>query len=220
MRPRARMALFCVDGVADWRRCLEECDPTHHSGSLGAIFRALVGLPALPAASSRANVVGRSVQQGGSALQGHIRRRDRRDRGSTSSTSAAIGAQRCQGCGKRFWIERRPKDSVRPAAASCVRPRSAGARPRAALLAARTARRPSLASSPPWPSTPTSCPATSACGSSWRKVWLPAIESGVRADTLRLSHAGRAAPRAAARSGAAAELKRRPDQRPLRQAAQ
>jgi hypothetical protein len=35
------------------------------------------------------------------------------------------------------------------------------------LLPARTARRPLLASSLPWPNTPTCCPPVSACGSSW-----------------------------------------------------
>ena len=43
---------------------------------------------------------------------------------------------------------------------------------------------------------------------------------GARDDAWRLPHAGRAAPRAAARGSAAAEPKRSADQRPLRQAAQ
>ena len=42
-------------------------------------------------------------------MRGSVRRRG--DSGSTTSTSAWRAAQRCQACGRRFWIERKPQDA-------------------------------------------------------------------------------------------------------------
>ena len=74
-------------------------------------------------------------------MRGHIRRR-----GDPGSWEYIIDvgmatAQRCQSCGKRFWMERKPKPAVPSAAGRCSRPRSAGARRRPALPPARTPRR-------------------------------------------------------------------------------
>ena len=121
---------------------------------------------ALPAALTRANVSMEDAQKEAAPCKATSGGADRRDRGSTSSTSAVTApsaARTAEGASGSNGGRRR---SVRPVVASFLRPRSAAARPKAASPAARTARRPSPGSSPPWPSTPTSCPAVSACGSS------------------------------------------------------
>ena len=50
------------------------------------------------------------LSKGGSALQGHIRRRGPSGSWEYILDVGRYGAQRCQGCGRRFWIERRPKE--------------------------------------------------------------------------------------------------------------
>jgi len=54
--------------------------------------------------------MGRQLDWGGRALQGHIRRRAPSGSWEYILDVGRYGAQRCQGCGKRFWIERRPKE--------------------------------------------------------------------------------------------------------------
>jgi hypothetical protein len=78
----------------------------------------------------------------------------RQDLGSTSSMSAAIELSGAWAAASASGSNGDPGQSVRRAVASFVRPKSAAARPRVALLLARTARRPLPASSPPWPNTP------------------------------------------------------------------
>jgi hypothetical protein len=78
-----------------------------------AISRAFVHPLTLPAASSGANVLGGevSIREGGSALQGHIRTRGPAGSWEYILDVGRYGAQRCQDCGRHFWIERRPKES-------------------------------------------------------------------------------------------------------------
>ena len=145
-----------------WSARLGATKPSrHHCGASGCRLPCFGPSP-LPCRQSRRERTSWDVplSEGGSALQGHIRRRDRRDRGSTSSMSAATAPSAAGTVASASGSSGAPRISVRPAAVSFVRPRSAGVRPRAALPLARTARRPSPASSPPWPSTPTCCPAT------------------------------------------------------------
>ncbi len=189
---------------------------------LAAIFRAFVGLPRLAGSLDQSErVVGRSAQQ----------RRQRPARPHPKRAPAGsweyildvgrYGAQRCQGCGKRFWIERRPKE-VCPACGGELRETEERRRETKGGFACRKDCQAALTRKLTTLAEHTYVlPSRLSLREFLLKVWLPAIESGVRADdALRLSHAGRAAPRAAAGSGAAAEPERRPDQRPLRQAAQ
>ena len=130
-------------------------------GPLPRAFGALFGVAGLPTQSQLVSTQRRPTRRATFASAHH-----RQDRGSTSSMSAAIVPSVARTAGSASGSNAGLGRAVRPAAASFVRPRNAGARPRAVLPAARTARRPSPASSPPWPSTPTFCPAASACGSS------------------------------------------------------
>ena len=77
--------------------------------------------------------------------------------GSTFSTSAAIVPSAAMTAAGDSGSSGDPRSYARHVAASCKRPRSAGARPRAALLLVSTARRSSPASSPHWRRTPTCC---------------------------------------------------------------
>jgi len=54
--------------------------------------------------------VRRWLGEGGSALQGHIRKRASSGSWEYTLDVGRYRAQRCQSCGKRFWIERRPKE--------------------------------------------------------------------------------------------------------------
>jgi hypothetical protein len=141
---------------------LEGCDLAHHSGlpdsHLPCFGRS--SPPCRPPQPKR-TCWDATLSGGGSALQGHIRREgaDLGDHGSTSSTSAATAPSAARAAVGASESSGGPRRSVRPVAASFARPRNAGARPRAALPPARTARRPLPESSPPWPSTPTSCSA-------------------------------------------------------------
>ena len=129
-------------------------------------------------------------------------------------------AQRCQGCGKRFWVERRPKATC-PACGGELheteerrRETKGGFASRKDCQAALTRKLTTLAEN------------TYVLPSRLSlREFLEGLAAGDRKrrapdDTLRLSHAGRATPRAAAGGSAAAEPQRRADQRPLRQAAQ
>jgi hypothetical protein len=76
------------------------------------------------------------AQEGGSTLQGHIRRRGPSGSWEYILDVGRYGAQRCQGCNRRFWIERRPKQ-VCPACGGelCGNDRATG--PALATLLAR-----------------------------------------------------------------------------------
>ena len=120
------------------------------------------------------------LSKGGSALQGHIRRR-----GSSGSWEYILDvgryrAQRCQGCGKRFWIERRPKESC-PACGGELRETEerrretkAGFTCRKDCQAALTRKLTTLAEHT------YVLPSRLSLREFLLKVWLPAIESGVR----------------------------------------
>ena len=93
-------------------------------------------------------------------------------------------AQRCQDCGKRFWVERRPK-AVCPACGSKLyeteerrRETKAGFASRRDCQAALTGRLTTLAENTYVP------PSRLTLREFLEKVWLPAIESGVRQTTL------------------------------------
>jgi hypothetical protein len=49
------------------------------------------------------------MSKGGGALQGHIRRRGPAGSWEYILDVGRYRAQRCQGCRRRFWVERRPK---------------------------------------------------------------------------------------------------------------
>ena len=53
----------------------------------------------------------RRLREGGSALQGHIRRRAPAGSWEYILDVGRYRAERCQDCGRRFWIERRPKET-------------------------------------------------------------------------------------------------------------
>ena len=190
---------------------------------LAAIFRALVALPRLAGSLEQSECVGETIRSAKEAApcKATSEGADRQDRGSTSSMSAATAPSAARAAGRRFWIERRPKE-VCPACGGELRETEERSRETKGGFACRKDCQAALTRKLTTLAEHTYVlPSRLSLREFLLKVWLPAIESGVRADdTLRLSHAGRAAPRAAAGSGAAAELKRRPDQRPLRQAAQ
>ena len=161
------------------------------------------------------------LSEGGNALQGHIRRRGPSGSWEYILDVGRYGAQRCQGCGRRFWIERRPRESC-PACGGQLRETEERRRETKGGFACRKDCQAALTRKLTTLAEHTYVlPSRLSLREFLLKVWLPAIESGVRETTLsRLPHAGRAAPRPPAGGGAAAELERRPDQRPLRQAAQ
>jgi integrase/predicted RNA-binding Zn-ribbon protein involved in translation (DUF1610 family) len=121
---------------------------------------------------------------GGSALQGHIRRR-----GSAGSWEYILdvgryGAQRCQSCGRRFWIERRPRELC-PACGDKLRETEerrretkGGYASRKDCQAALTGKLTTLAEHT------YVLPSRLSLREFLCKVWLPAIESGVRETTL------------------------------------
>jgi hypothetical protein len=94
------------------------------------------------------------------------------------------GAQRCQGCGRRFWIERRPKE-VCPACNGELheteergRETKGGFAGRKDCQAALTRKLTTLAEHT------YVLPSRLSLREFLCKVWLPAIESGVRETTL------------------------------------
>ena len=155
------------------------------------------------------------------ATQGHVRKRAPAGSWEYILDVGRYRAQRCQGCGKRFWVERRPKELC-PACGGELRETEerrretkAGFASRKDCQAALTRKLTTLAEHT------YVLPSHLSLREFLTKVWLPAIESGVRGTTLsgyRMLVEQHLVP--AAGSGAAAEPKRRPDQRPLRQAAQ
>jgi integrase len=122
--------------------------------------------------------------KGGSALQGHIRRRDSSGSWEYILDVGRYRAQRCQGCGKRFWIERRPKELC-PACGGELRETEerrretkAGFASRKDCQAALTRKLTTLAEHT------YVLPSHLSLREFLLKVWLPAIESGVRGTTL------------------------------------
>ena len=157
---------------------------------------------------------------GGSALQGHIRQRGPSGTWEYILDVGVFAAQRCESCGRRFWVERKPSESC-PFCRGELREAEERRRETKAGFASRKECQAALTAQAHHP------------GRAHLRATQPPQPAGVPAqglaagdrerrkgnDTVRLSHAGLAAPRAAAGSGAAAEPERRPDQRPLRQAA-
>ena len=128
--------------------------------------------------------MGLRLSEGGSALQGHIRRRDSSGSWEYILDVGRYRAQRCQGCGKRFWIERRPKESC-PACGGELRETEerrretkGGFASRKDCQAALTRKLTTLAEHT------YVLPSHLSLREFLLKVWLPAIESGVRATTL------------------------------------
>ena len=124
------------------------------------------------------------LRQGGSALQGHIRRRGPSGSWEYILDVGRYGAQRCQGCGRRFWIERRPKELC-PACGGELRETEerrretkGGFASRKDCQAALTRKLTTLAEHT------YVLPSHLSLREFLLKVWLPAIESGVRQTTL------------------------------------
>ena len=161
----------------------------------------MVALPHLAGSLKQSErVCERDSARGGSTLQGHIRRRGPSGSWEYILDVGRYGAQRCQGCGKRFWIERRPKELC-PACGGELRETEERRRETKGGFACRKDCQAALTRKLTTLAEHTYVlPSRLSLREFLLKVWLPAIESGVRATTLsRLSHAGRAAPRAAAR---------------------
>ena len=129
-----------------------------------------------------------NLSTGGGALQGHIRRR-----GSSGSWEYILDvgrhdAQRCRGCGRRFWIERRPKE-VCPACGGELletverrRETKAGFASRKDCQAALSRKLTTLAEHT------YVLPTHLSVREFLVKVWLPAIETSVRQTTLASYH--------------------------------
>ena len=120
----------------------------------------------------------------GSALQGHIRRRGPSGSWEYILDVGRYGAQRCQDCGRRFWIERRPRE-VCPACGGELseteerrRETKGGFTCRKDCQAALTRKLTTLAEHT------YVLPSRLSLREFLLKVWLPAIESGVRETTL------------------------------------
>ena len=117
--------------------------------------------------------------------QGHIRkRRPAGIVGVHPRRRPSIAAQRCQGCGRRFWVEREPKESC-PACGGELRETEerrretkAGFASRKDCQAALTAKLTTLAEHT------YVLPSRLSLREFLLKVWLPAIESGLRQTTL------------------------------------
>ena len=131
-------------------------------------------------------------------MQGHIRRRDSSGSWEYILDVGRYRAQRCQGCGKRFWIERRPKE-VCPVCGGELHETEERRRETKAGFASRKDCQAALTRK-----LTTFAPHTYVLSNhlSLRefllKVWLPAIESGVRPTTLSGVPPGLARPYVAA----------------------
>jgi integrase len=124
------------------------------------------------------------ISKGGSALQGHIRRRGPAGSWEYILDVGRYGTQRCQGCGRRFWVERRPKELC-PACGDELRETEerrretrGGFATRKDCQAALTRKLTTLAEHT------YVLPSRLSLREFLLKVWLPAIESGVRETTL------------------------------------
>jgi hypothetical protein len=119
-------------------------DLAHHSGASGRHLPCFRGSPppCWPSRAERTCPIERPFSKEAAPCKATSEDAARRDRGSTSSTSAITVPSAAKVAGSASGSNAAHVRSVRPVAGSCVRPRSAAARPRAALPAARTARRP------------------------------------------------------------------------------
>ena len=164
------------------------CDPLNALRTAmvcrGAGFRAFVGLLALLAAASRATVFAPTFNIGGGALQGHIRRRAPLGSWEYILDVGVFAAQRCEACGRRFWVVRRPKESC-PSCGGELRETEerrretkAGFASRKDCQAALTAKLTTLAEQT------YVLPSRLSLREFLTKIWLPAIESGLRQTTL------------------------------------
>ncbi len=127
---------------------------------------------------------GSPAQEGGSALQGHIRRRAPAGSWEYILDVGRFGAQRCRGCGQRFWIERRPKELC-PACGGELRETEERRRETKGGFACRKDCQAALTGKLTTLAEHTYVlPSHLTLREFLLKVWLPAIESGVRATTL------------------------------------
>ena len=146
-----------------------------------ALFPVLsVRPPALPDLRFRAKL-GRSK---GGQTQGHIRKRQPAGTWEYILDVGTFAAQRCEGCGRRFWVERRPKEAC-PSCGSGLRETEerrretkAGFTSRRECQAALTAKLTTLAERT------YVLPSHLTLREFLLKVWLPAIASGLRQTTL------------------------------------
>jgi len=124
------------------------------------------------------------LSEGGGPLQGHIRRRGPSGSWEYILDVGVFAAQRCQSCKRRFWVERKPKESC-PACGGALRETEerrretkAGYPSRKDCQAALTAKLTTLAEQS------YVLPSRLSVREFLLKVWLPAIESGVRQTTM------------------------------------
>jgi integrase len=124
------------------------------------------------------------AQEGGSTLQGHIRRRGPSGSWEYILDVGRYGAQRCGGCGRRFWIERKPKD-ICPACGGELREAEERRRETKGGFACRKDCQAALTRKLTTLAEHTYVlPSRLSLREFLLKVWLPAIASGVRETTL------------------------------------
>ncbi len=123
-------------------------------------------------------------RKGGSVLQGHIRRRAPTGSWEYILDVGRCRAQRCVACGRRIWVERKPKERC-PSCGGALRESEERRRETKAGFASRkecqatlTAKLTTLADNTYVP------PSHLSVREFLTKVWLPAIESSVRPTTL------------------------------------
>jgi hypothetical protein len=118
------------------------------------------------------------------ATQGHIRKRAPSRSWEYILDVGCYGAQRCQGCGRRFWIERRPKESC-PACGGQLRETEERRRETKGGFACRKDCQTALTRKLTTLAEHTYVlPSRLSLREFLLKVWLPAIESGVWETTL------------------------------------
>ena len=140
----------------------------------------LVRRPLFPWTRPRATVS--QAKEGGT--QGHIRRRQPAGNWEYILDVGRYRAQRCQTCGKRFWIERRPKESC-PACGGELRETEERRRETKGGFACRKDCQASLTRKLTTLAEHTYVlPSRLNLREFLLKVWLPAIESGLRQTTL------------------------------------
>ena len=117
-------------------------------------------------------------------MQGHIRRHGTSGSWEYILDVGRYGAQRCQGCGKRFWTERRPKKTC-PSCGGELRDTEERRRETKGGFAARKDCQAALAAKLTTLAEHTYVlPTRLSVREYLTTIWLPAIESGVRVSTL------------------------------------